>query len=215
MGVQADGSADPRPRAPGDHQPLAADGRRGARPPTTQARRAFALDELDDRRDVSPLRGCIDVLRPCLSGFATDAEHVMVCRRRNGSRSRGSTLIRACAVACTAQVRGGHLVDGGHRRNQHDRHGTGDRSRVQIFAAEQFLAEQLASWRSAAPIHDPDSGEVLGAVDPSGPRRTSPRQPGPCPGSSRHARERPQVRAHAQRGPTGPGRSCTVDHLAR
>jgi NAD(P)-dependent dehydrogenase (short-subunit alcohol dehydrogenase family) len=29
----------------------------GARPPTIHARRAFALDELDDRRDVSPLRG--------------------------------------------------------------------------------------------------------------------------------------------------------------
>jgi hypothetical protein len=56
----------------------------------------------------------------------------------------------------------------------------------------------------------PDSGEVLGAVDPSGPRLTSPRQPSPCRGSSRHARQRPRVRAHAQRGPTGPGRSCTV-----
>jgi hypothetical protein len=78
LGVQADGSADPRPRAPGDHQPFAADSRRGARPPTTHARRAFALDELDDRRDVSPLRGCIDVLRRCLSGFATGAEHVLV-----------------------------------------------------------------------------------------------------------------------------------------
>ena len=46
--------------------------------PTTDARRAFALDELDDRRDVSPLRGCIDVLRRCLGGFATDVEHVLV-----------------------------------------------------------------------------------------------------------------------------------------
>ncbi len=38
MEVQADGSADPHPRAPGDHHSLAADGRRGARPrPPTRA----------------------------------------------------------------------------------------------------------------------------------------------------------------------------------
>ena len=35
-----------------------------------------------------------------------------------------------------------------------------DRSRVEIFAADQFLAEHHASWCSAAPIHDPDSGEA-------------------------------------------------------
>lgn len=75
-------------------------------------------------------------------------------------------------------------MDGGQCRNQRDRHGTGDRSRVQIFAAEQFLAEQHASWCSAAPIHDPDSGEVLGTVDPSGPRLTSPRQPSLAPAAA-------------------------------
>jgi len=33
---------------------------------------------LDDYRDSSGLRGCIDVLRICLRGFAQDAEHIMV-----------------------------------------------------------------------------------------------------------------------------------------
>jgi hypothetical protein len=151
------------------------------------------------------------VLRRCLSGFATDAEHVMVDVDGTGRIPWLDGDPRVRHRADRPKFRAGHALQEGQRRNQNDRHGTGDRSRVQTFAAEQFLAEQHASWCSAAPIHDPDSGEVLSAVDPSGPRRTSPRQPGPCPGSSRHTRERPQLRVHAQRGPTGPGRSRTVE----
>jgi hypothetical protein len=44
---------------------------------------------------------------------------------------------------------------------------------VQIFSAEHFLCEQHAWWCSAAPIHDPGTGEVLGVVDLSGPMRTA------------------------------------------
>lgn len=78
---------------------MATDGRRGARPPTIHARRVFALDELDDRRDVSPLRGCIDVMRRCLSGSATDAEHVVVDVHGMGRVPWLDGDPRACAVA--------------------------------------------------------------------------------------------------------------------
>ena len=44
---------------------------------------------------------------------------------------------------------------------------------VQIFSAEHFLSEQHAWWCSAAPIHDPATGALLGVVDISGPMRTA------------------------------------------
>ena len=44
---------------------------------------------------------------------------------------------------------------------------------VQVFSAEHFLAEQHPWWCSAAPIHDPVTGALLGVVDISGPLRTA------------------------------------------
>jgi hypothetical protein len=44
---------------------------------------------------------------------------------------------------------------------------------VQVFSAEHFLAEQHAWWCSAAPLHDPATGALLGIVDISGPMRTA------------------------------------------
>ena len=44
---------------------------------------------------------------------------------------------------------------------------------VQVFSAEHFLAEQHGWWCSAAPIHDPVTGALLGVVDISGPLRTA------------------------------------------
>ena len=44
---------------------------------------------------------------------------------------------------------------------------------VQIFSAEHFLSEQHAWWCSAAPIHAPRTGEILGVVNLSGPIRTA------------------------------------------
>jgi signal transduction histidine kinase len=42
---------------------------------------------------------------------------------------------------------------------------------VQIFAAEHF-SEVVHAWTcSAAPVHDPDTGEVLGVIDLTGPER--------------------------------------------
>ena len=40
---------------------------------------------------------------------------------------------------------------------------------VQVFSAEHFSAKQHTWWCSAAPIHDPATGAVLGVVDLSGP----------------------------------------------
>jgi hypothetical protein len=145
----------------------------GLDPDHLHPRRAFARDELDDRRDASPLRGCIDVLRRCLGSFAMESEHVMVVVDGTGRilwmegdprvRRRADRIAFEEGMLWT-EVSAGTNAIGTALAIDHA---------VQIFSAEHFLSEQHAWWCSAAPIHDPVSGELLGVVDLSGPMRTA------------------------------------------
>jgi hypothetical protein len=145
----------------------------GLDPDHLHPQRAFAPDELADRRDASPLRACIDVLRRCLGGFAMDAEHVMVVVDGTGRilwieghprvRHRADRITFEEGMLWTEASAGTNAI-GTALAIDHA---------VQIFSAEHFLSEQHAWWCSAAPIHDPVSGEVLGVVDLSGPMRTA------------------------------------------
>jgi len=145
----------------------------GLDPDHLHPQRAFAVDELADRRDASPLRDCIDVLRRCLGGFAMDAEHVMVVVDATGRilwiegdprvRHRADRITFEEGMLWTEASAGTNAI-GTALAIDHA---------VQIFSAEHFLSEQHAWWCSAAPIHDPATGEVLGVVDLSGPMRTA------------------------------------------
>jgi hypothetical protein len=145
----------------------------GLDPAHLHPQRAFAPDELADRRDASPLRACIDVLRRCLGGFAMDAEHVMVVVDGTGRilwieghprvRHRADRITFEEGMLWTEASAGTNAI-GTALAIDHA---------VQIFSAEHFLSEQHAWWCSAAPIHDPASGEVLGVVDLSGPMSTA------------------------------------------
>jgi hypothetical protein len=145
----------------------------GLDPDHLHPQRAFAPDELGDRRDASPLRECIDVLRRCLGGFAMDAEHVMVVVDATGRilwieghprvRMRADRITFEEGMLWTEASAGTNAI-GTALAIDHA---------VQIFSAEHFLSEQHAWWCSAAPIHDPATGEVLGVVDLSGPMRTA------------------------------------------
>ena len=145
----------------------------GLDPDHLHPQRAFAADELADRRDASPLRGCIDVLRRCLGGFAMDAEHVMVVVDATGRILwiEGHPRVRHRADRITF-VEGMLWTEASAGTNAIGTALAIDHA-VQIFSAEHFLSEQHAWWCSAAPIHDPLSGEVLGVVDLSGPMRTA------------------------------------------
>jgi hypothetical protein len=85
------------------------------------------------------------VLRRCLSGFATDAEHVMVDFEGTGRVPWLDGDPRVCRRADRPTFQEGMRCRKGSAENPHRRHGKGDRSRVQIFAAERFVAEQHAS----------------------------------------------------------------------
>jgi hypothetical protein len=145
----------------------------GLDPDRLQPRRALAPDELEEARAASPLGAVIDTLRRCLCGFAQDAEHVMVVVDAAGRilwiegdrrvRLRAHRITFAEGMLWTEDSAGTNAI-GTALAIDHA---------VQVFSAEHFLPEQHAWWCSAAPVHDPASGELLGVVDLSGPMRTA------------------------------------------
>ncbi len=145
----------------------------GIDPEHPAPRRAFAPDALEDYRDGSGLRGCIDALRTCLRGFAQDAEHIMVvvdadCRilwlegdMRVRHRAEGIAFEEG--MDWTEDSVGTNAI-GTALAIDHA---------VQVFSAEHFSAKQHPWWCSAAPIHDPVTGRLVGVVDLSGPMHTA------------------------------------------
>jgi GAF domain len=145
----------------------------GLDPDHLHPRRAFEAAALEDMRAASPLSQVIDVLRSCLGRFADDAEHVMVVVDATGRilwiegdhrvRDRAEAITFREGMEWTERSAGTNAI-GTALEIEHA---------VQIFSAEHFLAEQHPWWCSAAPIHDPASGELVGIVDLSGPMRTA------------------------------------------
>jgi hypothetical protein len=145
----------------------------GLDPDHLHPRRALADDELAAAREASPLSEALPVLRKCLGSVALDAEHVMVICDAGGRilwieghprvRLRAEGITFTEGMLWTEDSAGTNAI------------GTAlaiERA-IQVFSAEHFLSEQHTWWCSAAPIHDPATGVLLGVVDISGPMRTA------------------------------------------
>ncbi|MBC3191583.1 GAF domain-containing protein [Pseudonocardia sp. C8] len=128
--------------------------------------------QVEQRRSTSPLVPVLPALRSALTSVAEDARHVMVVTDADGVLlwREGSTAVRRradglgfteganwseCSVGTNAI--GTALAEGGP---------------VQIFSAEHFVRSHHRWTCTAAPVHDPRSGELLGVVDVSGPAET-------------------------------------------
>lgn len=134
-----------------------------------------ALDDraLADARAQSPLRAAVAALRSHLGAIAQEAEHVMVVCDADGrilwleghprvlDGARGIDF--QPGMFWTEDSAGTNAI-GTALAIDHP---------VQIFSAEHFLPDQHAWWCSAAPLHDPVTGGLLGVVDVSGPQRTA------------------------------------------
>ncbi|MFG3441685.1 GAF domain-containing protein [Nonomuraea sp. NPDC047897] len=140
----------------------------GVDPATPAAPQAFGAAGLADARASHPLRALLPMLTETLAGMADEAEHIMVVTDREGrvlwrDGDRG-VMRRADRVG---------LADGHAWTEEHmGTNGIGTALAmlrpVHVYS-EEHLVHVLHVWScSAAPIVDPDSGEVLGCLDVSG-----------------------------------------------
>lgn len=129
-------------------------------------------EELEEIRAGHPLHAVLPVLRQTLTTIADEASHIMIV-----TDARGLILWREGAADVRRQADRIALSEGAIWSE--DAIGTNGMGTalaadqpVQIHSAEH-LVRRIHAWTcAAAPVHDPDTGKLIGAVDVSGPLRT-------------------------------------------
>jgi len=164
-------------RAPGVLRPLVGESWQrsiaaGVDPERQLAPLAWDVREAAEHRAASPLHRVVPVIERLLGGIADDAFHVVAL-----SDAAGRLLWVDGHPAVKRRAETMHFVEGA--RWSEESAGTNaigtalaTEHSVQIFAAEHF-ARRVHPWTcSAAPLHDPATGDLLGVVDLTGPLRT-------------------------------------------
>jgi len=128
--------------------------------------------DLPDVRAAHPLNDVLPLLRSTLVSIADEAMHIMIITDADGVilwREGASALLHpADDVGLCAGTRWAEDAAGTNAM------GTtlAVDAPVQIHSAEH-LVRTLHAWTcAAAPVHDPDTGAILGAIDISGPLHT-------------------------------------------
>jgi hypothetical protein len=131
------------------------------------------LNQVEALRQASPLRQVIPELRGCLRSVADDPWHVMVLTDAQGVLlwSDGSRIKRriAEAIGFTEGANWSERIVGTNAI------GTAliEDVPVQLFSAEHYARRHHPYTCAASPIHDPRTGELIGAVDVTGPASTA------------------------------------------
>jgi hypothetical protein len=132
----------------------------------------YAADELADIRAAHPLGDCLPLLRSTLASIADEAMHVMLV-----TDAGGHILWRDGPARLLSHADGVGLFPG--TRWSETAIGTNAMGTalavdapVQIHSAEHLVRACHAWTCVAAPVHDPETGAILGAVDISGPLHT-------------------------------------------
>jgi signal transduction histidine kinase len=134
---------------------------------------AAERDEALTRWEVHPLRAAAPVIRDCLGSLADDSEHLIVVSDASGVllQLEGNAGLRSLAADSMNFTEGALWSEHGSGTNAIGTALAADHA-VQIFASEHFV-EVVQAWTcSAAPVHDPDTGEVLGVIDLTGLERS-------------------------------------------
>jgi hypothetical protein len=129
-------------------------------------------DEIERRRQDSPLRHVLPVLREGLLSVADVARHIMVVADADGRvlwrEGSAPVLRKADGLGLEPGADWGEEVVGTN--------GVGTpavtRRPVQVFGSEHFVRSQTSWTCTGAPITDPRDGRLLGVVDVSGPLET-------------------------------------------
>ncbi|MEU3981022.1 GAF domain-containing protein [Streptomyces sp. NPDC026672] len=132
----------------------------------------MSADEVRRRREESPLRHVLPVLREGLLSVADVARHIMVV-----ADAEGRVLWREGHAPVLRRADGIGFEPGADwREDLVGTNGVGTvavvRRPVQVFAAEHFVRAHTSWTCTGAPITDPRDGRLLGVVDLSGPLET-------------------------------------------
>ena len=139
---------------------------------TVNARRPMPVDELERRRRTSRLSLVVEELRRVLTSVADASMFLVVVCDADGVVlwREGSARVQLTADRL-GFLEGMDWTEGVVGTNAI---GTAlaEAAPVQLFSAEHFEAQQHPWYCTAAPVHDPRSGDLLGVVDVSGPALT-------------------------------------------
>jgi hypothetical protein len=140
----------------------------GAVGPDTTAPIELADDELEAYRAAHPLARVLPIFRDLLGGLADDGDHLMAVCDAHGrllwveghtSMLRGAEAMNFVPGARWDEAHAGTNAPGTALAVDHP---------LQIFATEHF-SRPVQRWTcAAAPIHDPSTGLLLGAIDVTG-----------------------------------------------
>ncbi|MCB5182577.1 GAF domain-containing protein [Streptomyces antimicrobicus] len=144
----------------------------GVHPDRDTRSRMLSAAETEERRQLSPLRKVLPVLREGLLPSLDEALHIMVVADADGRllwREGASAILRkADRLGFSVGADWGEGVVGTN--------GVGTalvtRRPVQVFSAEHFVSSHHEWTCAGAPVHDPRDGALLGVVDVSGPLAT-------------------------------------------
>ena len=126
-------------------------------------------DETLARWEVHPLAEMAPLIRSCLAASADESQHLIVVSDENGILLwvEGNANIRMRAADSMNFAEGTLWSEGGAGTNAIGTAIAAEHA-VQVFASEHFN-EVVQEWTcAAAPVHDPDSGRVIGVIDLTG-----------------------------------------------
>jgi hypothetical protein len=126
-------------------------------------------DETTARWEVHPLAEMAPLIRSCLAASADESGHLIVVSDANGILLwvEGNPRVRMRAADSMNFAEGTLWSEGGAGTNAIGTALAAEHA-VQVFASEHFN-EVVQSWTcAAAPVHDPDTGQVIGVIDLTG-----------------------------------------------
>jgi hypothetical protein len=128
----------------------------------------YKPDEVDDVRAAHPLHPVLPLLRELLVSIADEAQHIMIVTDADGAilwrEGPQAVCLRADPVGLCEGTRWAEEAIGTNAMGT----ALALNGPVQIYSAEHLVRTYHRWTCAAAPIHDPDTGRVLGAVDISG-----------------------------------------------
>jgi hypothetical protein len=126
-------------------------------------------DETSARWDVHPLAAALPLIEDSLTAIADESAHLIVVSDADGLLLwiGGNARVRMAAADSMNFTEGALWSENGAGTNAIGTALAADHA-VQVFAAEHFN-EIVQAWTcAAAPVHDPDTGLLLGIVDLTG-----------------------------------------------